>query len=104
MATKGYNGQDEGADVAKAMAKLIAPLSIDQLETLTIDAIHQHCALLAKAEAAFESLQRADTTEANSIDELRETYTKEMLAARAQQMVLAALIERLGYIPRMPPS
>ena len=87
MATKGYNGQDEGADVAKAMAKLIAPLSIDQLETLTIDAIHQHRALLAKAEAAFESLQRADTTEANSIDELRETYTKEMLAARAQQMV-----------------
>lgn len=104
MATKGDKSQDEGADVAKTMAKLIAPLSTDQLETLTIDAIRQHRALLAKAEAAFESLQSAETTKTNSTDELRETYTKEMLAARAQQMVLAALIERLGYIPRVTPS
>lgn len=104
MATKGDNGQDEGADVAKAIAKLIEPLSIDQLETLTVDAIRQHRTLLSKAEAAFEALENAEAAKANSVGDLREAYTREMLAARAQQMALAVLIERLGYIPRVPPS
>ncbi|MBN8955817.1 MAG: transcriptional regulator [Rhizobiales bacterium] len=84
------------------MANLIEPLSLTQIEKLTIDAIQEHRALLAKAEAAFESLESAEAADAGTAGELRETYTRMMLAARAQQMVLAALIERLGFIPSVP--
>jgi hypothetical protein len=89
-------------DVATTMATLIAPLSSDQIEKLTIEAIHEHRTLLAKAEAAFESLESAEAAKAGTAGELREAYTRTMLAARAQQMVLATLVERLGFIPRVP--
>lgn len=104
MAAKGDNGQDEGADVAKAMAKLIAPLSMDQLETLTVDAIHEHRALLAKSELAYEALEKAEAAQVETAGALREAYTRVMLSARAQQIVLATLVERLGFIPRVPPA
>jgi len=89
-------------DVAATMTTLIAPLSSDQIEKLTIEAIHEHRVLLAKAEAAFESLESAAAAKADTAGELREAYTRTMLAARAQQMVLATLVERLGFIPRVP--
>lgn len=99
MTTKGDNGQDDGADVAKAMAKLIAPLSLDQIETLAIRAIREHRNSLAKAESAYAAWK---TGEGVSDCASREEYTKLMLAARAQQMVVATLIDRLGYVPKVP--
>lgn len=102
--TTGDNEKFDNVDVAATLSALIAPLSKDQIEKLTIDAIHEHRGLLAKAEAAFESLESAADARADTADELRETYTKMMLAVRAQQTVLATLVERLGFIPRVPPS
>lgn len=104
MATKGDNAKDEGASVAKTMAKLIAPLSKDQVEKLMIDAIREHRALLARSEAAYDALEKAEAAQADTAGTLREAYTRVMLAARAQQMVLATLVERLGFIPQVPPA
>ena len=89
-------------DVATTMATLIAPLSSDQIERLTIEAILEHRAALAKAETAYESWQTAEAARADTASDLHEGYTRLMLAARAQQLVLATLIERLGFIPRVP--
>ena len=102
--TTGEKSKHDDADVATTMTNLIAPLSSDQIEKLTIEAIHDHRAALAKGEAAYESWQAAETAKADTAAGLHEDYTRLMLAARAQQLVLATLIERLGFIPRVPPS
>ncbi|MGB3272952.1 MAG: transcriptional repressor TraM [Xanthobacteraceae bacterium] len=102
--TTGDNEKYDNVDVAATLSALIASLSRTQLEKLAIEAIHEHRGLLAKAEAAFESLENAEDAKADTAGELRETYTKAMLAVRAQQSVLATLVERLGFIPRVPPS
>mgnify|MGYP002393440163 FL=1 len=86
------------------MTSLIAPLSSDQIERLTIDAIQEHRAALVKAENAYESWQAAEAARADTAADLHEGYTRLMLAARAQQLVLATLVERLGFIPRVPPT
>lgn len=86
------------------MTNLIAPLSSDQIEKLTIEAIHEHRAALAKAETAYKSWQTAEAARADTAADLHQGYTRLMLAARAQQLVLATLIERLGFIPRVPLS
>lgn len=86
------------------MTNLIAPLSSDQIEKLTIEAIHEHRAALARAEAAYESWQTAEAAEADTAADLLANYTRLMLAAHAQQLVLATLIDRLGFIPRVLPS
>lgn len=101
--TTGDNEKYDNVDVATTLSALIAPLSLTQLEKLTIEAIREHRAALAKAETAYESWQTAEAARAAAAD-LHEDYTRLMLAARAQQLVLATLIERLGFIPRVPPS
>lgn len=65
------------------MTNLIAPLSSDQIEKLKIEAIHEHRAALAKAEAAYESWQTAEAAKADTAADLHEDYTRLMLAARA---------------------
>jgi hypothetical protein len=94
--------QHNNVDVATTMANLIAPLSSTQIESLTIDAILEHRESLAKAEAAFDSWKSAQAANLETVAELYSDYTRLMLAARARQMVLATLIERLGFIPSVP--
>lgn len=101
---KGENSRRDSADVATTMTSLITPLSSDQIERLTIDAIQEHRAALVKAENAYESWQAAEAARADTAADLHEGYTRLMLAARAQQLVLATLVERLGFIPRVPPT
>ncbi|MGD9923479.1 MAG: transcriptional repressor TraM [Variibacter sp.] len=100
----GEKSEHDRADVATTMTNLIAPLSSDQIEKLTIEAIHEHRAALAKAETAYKSWQTAEAARADTAADLHQGYTRLMLAARAQQLVLATLIERLGFIPRVPLS
>ncbi|MFZ5690301.1 MAG: transcriptional repressor TraM [Pseudomonadota bacterium] len=104
MATKEDTRSHDNADVVISMTNLIAPLSSDQIEKLTIEAIHEHRAALARAEAAYESWQTAEAAEADTAADLLANYTRLMLAAHAQQLVLATLIDRLGFIPRVLPS
>ncbi|CAM5280082.1 hypothetical protein AFEL58S_00204 [Afipia felis] len=96
--------EDENVDVATKMANLIAPLSLDEIERMTIDAIREHRAALAKAEAAYDSWKEAQAAHLETVTERHKEYTRVMLAATVQQMVLATLIERLGFIPRVPPD
>lgn len=102
--TTGETRKRDDADVATTMTNLIAPLSSDQIERLTIEAILEHRAAIAKAETAYESWQTAEAARADTAADLYEGYTRLMLAARAQQLVLATLIERLGFIPHVPPN
>jgi hypothetical protein len=92
-----------GADAATTMANLIAPLAKDEIEKLTVEAIREHREAVAKAEAAFHAWKSADAA-TNRATELHDEYTKLMLASRAQQMVVATLVERLGHIPNVPAS
>ena len=96
--------EDENVDVAAKMANLIAPLSFAQIERMTIDAIREHRAALAKAETAYHSWKEAQAAHLETVAERHKEYTKLMLAATVQQMVLATLVERLGFIPHVPPD
>jgi hypothetical protein len=98
--TKTDSDQRADVDVAATMANLLASLSVDQIKSLTVKAIQEHRQALVKAETAYDAWKAA---EANNHDaaELHENYTRLMLAARAQQMVLATLIDRLGYVPKV---
>ncbi len=95
---KSNGDQQADVDVMTTMADHIAALSIDQVELLTVHAIHAHRDAISKAEMAYEAWKGAASVRAHA---LHEHYNKLMHEARAQQMVLATLIERLGYIPNV---
>lgn len=78
-----------------------------ELERLTIASIFEHRALLAEAEAADEVLQAAGA-DPGLLPEDRETLeaacVKSRLTLTAQQLALNNLINRLGYVPDVPPA
>lgn len=96
------NDELTDADPAARMAELVAKLPKDQIEKLTVDAIREHRAAIAQAEVAYQTWKacKVDT----DTERLQQQYTKLMLASRAQQMIVATLVEHLGYIPDVPPS
>ena len=88
------------ADPIARMAELVAKLPRDQIEKLTIDAIREHRAAIAMAESAYQAWKASE--DHGDVERLQNEYTKLMLASRAQQMIVATLVEHLGHIPDVP--
>lgn len=105
MIAKGNDLELTGAgDVTESISSLIAPLSREQLESATIDAIREHRAALAKAETAHDEwrAQGAKDPATTSDCPLYARYTKLMIMLKAQRIVLSTLIDQLGYVPKVP--
>ncbi|MGX9393927.1 transcriptional repressor TraM (plasmid) [Nitrobacteraceae bacterium UC4446_H13] len=91
------------ADTATAMAALIEPLSDDEIEKLTIEAIRDYRSALDQAECAHDAwLASREKAAPATIHALHGEYVKQMLAHSAKQFLVATLIERLGYVPVVP--
>lgn len=80
------------------MATLVSTLSKDQLEGLAVEAIRKYRDAIETEERAFAAWQAAEAGSSDA-EQLRVEYVRVKLASRAQQLVLASLIEALGFVP-----
>jgi len=83
-----------------------SPSEQAEFERLTIDAILEHRRLLAAAEISDEALRQAELgprlcPERHAALEDANAEARQRLSA--QQLVLNSLINRLGYVPEVPP-
>jgi TraR antiactivator len=89
-------------DLSVALGELLEPLDKPQLESAAIDAIRSHRHLLEAAEQAYADWTVAKAVGDDTADELRQNYDRAMLSNKAQIAVVAALVDRLGYVPDVP--
>lgn len=89
--------------LSQALARVLEPLTGDQLKTATEEAILKHRALIERAEEAYEALEAVSDGEEEK-DALLKAYDDALLENRAQIAVVAALTDKLGYIPEVPPQ
>ncbi|WGR90726.1 transcriptional repressor TraM (plasmid) [Bradyrhizobium sp. ISRA443] len=101
------NDDDEspGAGLNSDLEHIFGGIAQSELERLTIDAIREYRASVALAEAA--RLQRvaaeADTDSCpERRAELQRIHENAETEHRARQLVLNNLIDRLGYVPKVP--
>jgi hypothetical protein len=76
-----------------------------ELESLTIDAIHEYRASVAAAEAArlVRVAAEADTDCCpHRLAELKQIHEHAETEHRARQLMLNNLVDRLGYVPKIP--
>lgn len=92
-------GQERWDEAETAIVELVESLTKEQLERLTIDAVREYRAQLAKASAIHKALESAKARGNLAAAEDEENYARVMLAVRAQEIVVAALIDHLGYNP-----
>lgn len=85
-------------EAAAKMATLVGTLSKSHLKDLTVEAIREYRGAIETEERAFAVWQEAKTSSTTS-DELHAKYVRIMLATRAQQLVVASLVDALGFIP-----
>lgn len=84
----------------RAIIGLTQGLPISELESLTVDAIHLHRALVSKAEDLFEALPDDYKTGRTAGGDQHRTYITAAIEMHAQMVVVNTLIDVLGYIPK----
>lgn len=89
-------------ELAQALAAVLEPLSGQDLVDATIEAILKHRALIDRVDQAYDALSAAENSGQSVADGLRKAYSDAMLNNRAQIAVVAALTDKLGYIPEVP--
>ena len=105
IVTSNNDDESPGAGLNCNLEHVLRELAQPELERLTIDAIRDYRASVALAETA--RLQRvaaeADTDSCPARwAELQRIHEHVETAHRARQLVLNSLIDRLGYIPKVP--
>ena len=94
--------RNQTTDLSRQLDPLIAPLDNDQLLTLVIEAIREYRRLLQCAEDAHQQWEQAKSALASEhcrLKELERTYLNALKRHQAQMNLVAALTDRLGYIP-----
>jgi len=73
------------------------------LELRTIEAMREHRRLAGNADIRHRIWKRAAKSgvQDDELGELRESYRVALFEAQAQQMVLARLVDELGFVPVM---
>lgn len=84
--------------LAQSLAEILEPLSGERLKEATVAAIGKHRSLTKAAEDAYLAWQCCRDSDPRKIG-LREDYDRASLANRAQIAIVAALTDKLGYIP-----
>jgi hypothetical protein len=101
------NSDDESSGVGldRGLEQIFGRLPKLELERLTIDAIRDYRASVAIAEAA-RLVRVAAEVDGNSCPqrraELQKIHENAEADHRARQLVLNNLIDRLGYVPKVP--
>lgn len=88
-------------DSATTEADLFGATSRDQIEALTVQAIRGYRQALAKAEAAHRAWN-STAFAAGSPPPLCSEMAALVSILHAQRTVVATLIDRLGFVPRVP--
>ncbi len=89
--------------LCRDLEHLFDGLAQPELERLAIDAIHEYRASVALAEATRSELSAADIDFCpQRRTELQRVHQQAETAYRAHQFVLNNLINRLGYVPKIP--
>jgi hypothetical protein len=101
------NSDDEmsGTGRDRDFEPLFGGMARAELERLTVDAILQYRASVALAEALRLELVAAEAEAScapERLAELQHSYERAETDHRARQLVLNNLIDRLGYVPKMP--
>lgn len=101
------NNDDESPDAGLncELEHIFGEMGQPELERLTIDAIREYRASVALAETARLQRLAAEAGMASCPDrraELQRTHEHAETEHRARQLVLNSLIDRLGYVPKIP--
>ncbi|PRD43672.1 hypothetical protein C5748_10515 [Phyllobacterium phragmitis] len=89
-------------ELAQSLALVLEPLAGDELVSATTQAIVKHRKLIDQLELAYDALRDIADDDPGR-DKLMKAYSDAMLNNRAQIAVVAALTDKLGYIPEVPP-
>lgn len=92
---------DQADQLAQALAAVLEPLRGQDLVDATIEAILKHRALIDYVDEAHEALVAAESSDPSAVELLSKAYSDAMLNNRAQIAVVAALTDKLGYIPEV---
>lgn len=97
-----YDRREQSCSGGSPVDGRVDPTSND-LERAVIEAVREHRRLLAHAEQKHRDWQDAVATAATDerAAELLDDYRASLFEARAQQMRLAGLLDRLGRIPEL---
>ncbi len=105
MASSKWDDNNASAELAEGFAQAFEDLCDGELEQVTIEAIREYRRQLALAELADQEWLRAqeqtDLCEKRR-EELRLAHMRTQTAHQAYQLVVSHLIERLGFIPKVP--
>ncbi|WP_461328065.1 transcriptional repressor TraM [Bradyrhizobium huanghuaihaiense] len=101
------NNDDDspGAGLSCELEHIFGEMAQPELERLTIDAIREYRASVALAETARLQRVAAEAGTASCPErraELQRIHGHAEIEHRARQLVLSSLIDRLGYVPKVP--
>lgn len=86
--------------LAQSLVEVLEPLSGEKLKQATVAAIGEHRRLTIIAEDAYMAWRRCPDNDPQRLS-LRESYNRASLQNRAQIAIVAALTDKLGYIPEV---
>ena len=87
------------------LEQIFGGMAQPELERLTIDAIREYRASVAAAEAARQERVAAEADAdccPHRLAELKQIHEHAEAEHRARQLVLNNLVDRLGYVPKVP--
>ncbi|MCG8273944.1 hypothetical protein MIC97_20895 [Aquamicrobium sp. NLF2-7] len=90
-------------ELAQTLAQVLEPLGGDELVNATTQAIVKHRMLIDQLDSAYNALRDIADDDPGR-ERLMKAYSDAMLNNRAQIAVVAALTDKLGYIPEVPPK
>jgi len=105
MASSKWDDDNPSAGLEEGFAQAFEDLGDGELEQVTIEAIREYRRQLAIAELAdrewFRAQELPDLSEARR-EELRLAQMRTQTAHQAYRLVVSHLIDRLGFIPKVP--
>jgi hypothetical protein len=107
MGGKSKTIQFDVSQFSVVVAELVASLAPEELEGVTIEAIHEHRRRLDVAERAYEAWCGAKDQklpDGRTVERLRRDYLRASLDNHSQMAVVAALVDQLGCVPEIAPG
>jgi hypothetical protein len=98
MASKRSDFRQQIAELSENISDLVEELDKDALEALVVSSIRRHRAALNRAEEMYDAWNGIPDDDARKRERYL-TYMQANLENSVQMSLLAALLDRLGYIP-----
>ncbi len=104
MASKLEDSAKHIDELARSLAAVLESLAGQGLIDATVEAILKHRDLTDRADEAYQALAAVESSGETDLAALKKAYSDAMLNNLAQIAVVAALTDKLGYIPEIPGS